>query len=69
MSRGDPIVAKGVFARGMPLIRMNPDDHVRCTINVMLCVLAIFLMTSSFPAASMAGKNAAGSREQGDNAY
>ena len=54
---------------GMPLIRMHPDDHFRSMINVMLRVLAKFLMTAAFPAASMAGKNAAGSREQGDNAY
>ena len=54
---------------GMPLIRMHPDDHFRSMIKMMLRVLAIFSMTVAFPAASMTRKNAAGSSEQGDNAY
>jgi hypothetical protein len=54
---------------GLPLIRMDSDDHFRFMIAVMFSVPSIFLMTATFPAASMARKNAAGSREQGDNAY
>jgi biopolymer transport protein ExbD len=48
---------------------MDPYDHFRFMIAVMLCVLSIFSMTAIFPTASMAGENAAGSHEQGGNAY
>ena len=63
---------------GLPLIRMDPDnncgrrypdDYCRCRHGVIFPMFSIFLVTATFPAASMAGENAAGSREQGDNAY
>ena len=53
----------------MPLIRMNPDDHFRFMITVMLRALAVFPMTAILAPLLMAGKNAAGSGEQGYNAY
>ena len=56
-------------AEGLPLIRMDPDDHFGFMIDVMFCMLPVFPMTATFPAASTARENAAGSREQGDNAY
>jgi biopolymer transport protein ExbD len=48
---------------------MDPDVHARFRIAVMFSLLSIFFMIATFPAASMARENAAGSREQGDNAY
>jgi len=48
---------------------MDPDNYCRPRFAMMFCVLAIFPMTAIIPAASMARENAAGSREQGDNAY
>ena len=58
------------FCKGiLPLVRMDPDVHARFRIAVMFSLLSIFFMIATFPAASMARENAAGSREQGDNAY
>jgi hypothetical protein len=48
--------------------RRYPDDYCRCRHGVIFPMFSIFLVTATFPAASMAGENAAGSREQGDNA-
>jgi hypothetical protein len=47
---------------------MDPDNYCRPRFAVMFFVLSIFPITATFPAASMARKNTAGSREQGDNA-
>ena len=46
----------------LPLVRMDPDVHARFGIAVMFSMLSIFSMTATFPAASMALENAAGSR-------
>ena len=54
---------------GLPLICVDPDDHCSFNFAVMFCVLSIFLTTAIVSAATMAWKNAAGSGEQGDNAY
>jgi hypothetical protein len=48
---------------------MDPDDYCRSRFAVMFRVLSIFFVTAPFPAASMAGENAAGSCEQGGNTY
>ena len=52
---------------GLPLIRVDPDIHFGSMIVVMLCVLPIFLVMATFSAASMAGEDAAGGREQRDS--
>ena len=63
---------------GLPLIRMDPDDdcgcrypddYRRCRDDAVFPMFSIFPVTVIFSAAPMAWKNAAGSREQGDNAY
>jgi biopolymer transport protein ExbD len=48
---------------------MDPDNYCRRRFAVMFCVLSIFLVTVTFATASTARENAAGSREQSDNAY
>jgi hypothetical protein len=48
---------------------MDPNDYCRPRFAVMFRVLLIFFVTATFPAASMARENAAGSCEQGGNAY
>ena len=53
---------------GLPLIWMDPDDYGRFDNYVMFLVPSIFPLLVTFSAAS-ARKNAAGSREQGGNAY
>ena len=52
----------------LPLIWMDPDDYGRFNNDVMFLVPSIFPTLVTFSAAS-ARKNAAGSREQGGNAY
>ena len=47
----------------------HPDDYRRCRHDVVFLMLTIFHVTAIFSAAPMARKYAAGSREQGDNAY
>jgi hypothetical protein len=47
---------------------MDPDNYCRPRFAVIFSVLSIFPITTIVPAASMARKNTAGSREQGDNA-
>jgi hypothetical protein len=63
---------------GLPLILMDPDnncgcrclnDYCRCRYDVIFPMFSIFIVTMVFFAAPTARKNAAGSREQGDNAY
>jgi hypothetical protein len=54
---------------GLPLIRMDPNNYCRPRFAVMFYVLAIFSVIVTFSAAPPARKNAADSREQGDNAY
>jgi hypothetical protein len=48
---------------------MNSDNYCRRRFAVLFCVLSIFLVTVTFATASTARENAAGSRDQGDNAY
>ena len=47
----------------------RPDHYYRCRFDMIFCMLSIFPMAVMFLAAAMARKNAAGSREQGGNAY
>ena len=47
----------------------HPDDYHRCRYDLIFPMFSIFPVTVIFTAAPMARKNAAGSREQGDNAY
>jgi hypothetical protein len=63
---------------GLPLIRMDSDDHFRCRYpddycrcrhDVIFSMFSIFPVIVIFSAALTARKNAAGSCEQGGNAY
>ena len=50
-------------------MRMDPDVYSRFRIVAVMCVPSVLVMLVIFPAASMARENAAGSCQQGDNAY
>jgi hypothetical protein len=63
---------------GLPLILMDPDDYGGCRYpddyrgcryHAIFPMFPIFPVTVIFSAAPMARKDAAGSREQGDNTY